>query len=179
MGKYLFKYLLFKGDRMRKVFTILIIVGISILIGLCVLLVSRSSKMTYKNIIDASKLDYEVDLSYSWNDERADNVSFHGFYTASENKILYYDDNHFEFFATNNLYQSFGEFLENKKYEPNKEYRQEVSINRILLLDPFYGKVIQDASSNYECVYEFFEHKILTIHCANTVSQLHIDFDFE
>lgn len=174
----MFKYLLFKGDSMRKICTILIIVGISILIGLGIVLFPLFSTIKYENILSASNLNYGVDLSYSWNDEHADNVSFHGFYTASENNTLYYDDNHFEFFATNNLYQTFGEFLENKKYEPNKEYRQEVSINRILSLDPFYRKVIQDSSSNYECIYEFFEQKILTIHCANDVSQLHIDLYF-
>lgn len=161
--------------------SIAIVIGIvlfGIVISISIYFLIPKNRSNYDAIMEASKHDYEIDISYSPNSSEEDGSAYFGNYIFSENKMKLVDELDQVQEVENNLYAFFANYLENKNYE-EKEYTYVVSITDLFSLDPFYKSFIKGNSLAYICTYDFFENKILSVNCLNDNSDFTVDFYFD
>lgn len=147
-----------------------------ILLGIGIVISIFSRQLNYEKLLKAGYKNYEVDITYTADEE--DGFSFWGNYIYETNELSLEDDDGIIYNLQGNIYDLLVTKMENKKYENETTFSTNIDFQEICSKEQDFELLLKDQGSMV-CEYEIDDNKIYDISCEKDEKSITFSFDFK
>lgn len=160
----------------KTVKIVFLILMVCVLFGIGIGFFIFSRQLNYEKLLKAGYKNYEVDITYTADEE--DGFSFWGNYIYETNELSLEDDDGIIYNLQGNIYDSLVRKMENKKYENETTFSTNIDFQEICLKEQDFELFLKNQRFMV-CEYEIDDNKIYDISCEKDGESISFSFDFK